>query len=292
MFAIEKYHKAATVQETVELLSQNSEAHLLAGGTDVLVKLREGHEQFKQLIDIHDVQELQSIEMLDDGTLSIGAGVSCTRLIRSEIVQAHIPVLAQAANMLGGPQVRNAATLGGNICNGAPSAENASPLVVLDAQVNIVGPNGSRLVPITEFYLRPGKVDLEQNEIVTDFRIAKESYENTGGEFCKYAMRNAMDIATIGCSVICRMDEDRIEDLHIAYTVAAPVPTRCRTAEEMCKGQVPSKALLNDLAKVVHEDLKPRDSWRASKDFRVHVISTLAERVTEKAIIRAGGIIA
>ncbi len=292
MFAIEKYHKAATVQETVELLSQNPEARLLAGGTDVLVKLREGHEQFKQLIDIHDVQELQSIELLDDGTLSIGAGVSCTRLIRSEIVQAHIPVLAQAANMLGGPQVRNAATLGGNICNGAPSAENASPLVVLDAQVNIVGPNGSRLVPITEFYLRPGKVDLEQSEVVTDFRIAKESYENTGGEFCKYAMRNAMDIATIGCSVICRMDEDKIEDLRIAYTVAAPVPTRCRAAEEMCKGQAPSKALLNDLARVVHEDLKPRDSWRASKDFRVHVISTLAERVTEKAIIRAGGIIA
>ena len=289
MFGIKTYHQASSVQEAVYMLSNNPESRPLAGGTDILVRLREGHSGYGHLVDIHHLKELQNIALLEDGTLSLGSGISCSDLINSELVQTHTPVLAQAADMLGGPQVRNAATLGGNICNGAPSAENASPLLALDAVVKIAGPDGERTVPIEQFYKGPGKVDLHLGELVTSFDIPEAGYKNTGGEFCKYAMRNAMDIATIGCSAVCRMDGDIIEDLRIAFTVAAPVPTRCRTAENVCEGHRPSKAMLRDFSALVHKDLNPRESWRASKDFRQHIISTLAKRVTKKAIIKAGG---
>ena len=289
MFAIENYQQAHSIEDAVQLLNENPEARLLAGGTDVLVRLREGHKQFSHLIDIHHLEELQQITLQDNGTLTIGAGVTCTQLIKSELIQQHIPVLAQAADMLGGPQVRNAATLGGNICNGAPSAENASPLLVLNTQVHVLGSEGERILPVEKFYQGPGRVDLSSGELVTGFSIHHEDYSNTGGDFSKYAMRNAMDIATIGCSVVCRMDENRIDDIRIAFTVAAPVPTRCRMAENICKGAVPGAALLHDLAAVVHEDLKPRDSWRASKAFRQHIISMLVQRVAANAINKAGG---
>ena len=289
MFAIERYHQAGSIEDAVQLLQDSPEARLLAGGTDVLVRLREGHTEYRHLIDIHHIQELQQITLQGDGTLMVGAGVTCSQLIHSELVQQHIPVLAQAADMLGGPQVRNAATLGGNICNGAPSAENASPLLVLNAQVHIVGSEGERSLPVEDFYQGPGRVDLAPGELVTGFSISQNDYSRTGGDFSKYAMRNAMDIATIGCSVVCRMDGAQIDDIRIAFTVAAPVPTRCRTAEAICKGAVPSGALLRDLAAVVHEDLSPRNSWRASQAFRKHIISTLVQRVAANAIHKAGG---
>jgi xanthine dehydrogenase FAD-binding subunit len=124
---------------------------------------------------------------------------------------------------------------------------------------------------------------------LTAITISRDNYEGLHGYYYKYAMRDAMDIATIGCAALCRVKDGVLEDLRIAYGVAGPVPARCKKGEAYGMGQKISKDLLIEIAEIVPEDLNPRSSWRASKEFRLHIIKTLASRVIEKAIVKAGG---
>ena len=137
MFDFESYHKARTVREAIGLLSQNPKSIPIAGGTDVLVRLRHGHPDYRHLVDIHDISELKTITIDPDGTIRIGSGVTFSALLDSEIITRHLPVLARGAQSVGGPQIRNMATIGGNLCNGAPSADSAA--VDLDVVVGCSG---------------------------------------------------------------------------------------------------------------------------------------------------------
>ena len=172
MFDLDSYHKASTVAEAIALLAQNPQAIPIAGGTDVLVRLHQGHPDYRHLVDIHDVAELKSISMEPDGSIVIGSGATFTDLMEARIITSHIPVVAEGASWVGGPQVRNMATVGGNISNGAPSADSAAPLLVLNAAVVLKGPQGTRQMPLHEFYQGPGRLDLQQAEIMTALRIA------------------------------------------------------------------------------------------------------------------------
>ncbi|WP_263079042.1 xanthine dehydrogenase FAD-binding subunit XdhB [Endozoicomonas sp. Mp262] len=289
MFPIEQYHRATSIGHACRLLADYPGSKLIAGGTDVLIRLREGKPGFSALIDIHGLNELTNIKKASDGTLHIGSGVSFSQLISYLRKGRLLPALADGASSIGGPQVRNMATLGGNICNGAPSADSAAPLLVFDAQVTLQSLRGIRHVSVEAFYAGPGKVHLEPDEMVTGFSISPESQQDTGSYFYKYAMRKAMDIATIGCAAACRLKDNRIQSLRLAYTVAAPVPKRCHVLEEQVTGQPVSGELIADIASRVLEELSPRNSWRASRDFREHIIRTLAHRVVTEAIVRAGG---
>ncbi|MFK0570895.1 xanthine dehydrogenase subunit XdhB [Endozoicomonas sp.] len=289
MFPIDQYHRASSVEHACSLLAEYPGRKLIAGGTDVLIRLREGKSGFSSLIDIHDLDELTWINHTADGTLQIGSGVTFTQLINYLKNDSLLPALVEGSSSIGGPQVRNMATLGGNICNGATSADSAAPLLAFNARITLKSQSGTREVPVEDFYAGPGKVHLEPDEIVTTFSINQEDHQNTGSHFYKYAMRKAMDIATIGCAAVCRIEENRIQSLRLAYTVAAPVPTRCHVLEEQVNGQPVSGKLIRDIAAMVLEELSPRNSWRASKDFREHIIRTLADRVVTEAIIRAGG---
>jgi len=184
--------------------------------------------------------------------------------------------------------VRNTGTVGGNICNGAPSADTAAPLLVLGAIVALHGPGGVREVPLSKFYLGPGKVDRQPAEIVTSLRIAAADYRGWSAHYHKYSMRGAMDIATIGCAAACKLDGNRVSELRLAYTVAGPTPLRCWKTEEKARGAVADASLLATIRGSVLDDLRPRDSWRASKAFREQIITTLAERVSREALIRNG----
>ncbi len=288
MLDLKSYHKAHTVDEAVALLTQNPKAIPIAGGTDVLVRLHQGNSDYRQLVDIHDVAELKTITMEPDGTLVIGSGVTFSILMDDPLVRAHIPVLAQGAGSVGGPQVRNMATVGGNICNGAPSADSAAPLLVLNAAVILKGPHGERHLPLHECYQRPSAVDREQPEIRAALRIAPQDYQCWSGSYHKYAMRDAMDIATIGCAGACKMEGDRVADLRLAFTVAGPTPLRCWKSEAQARGAKADQALVQDIAAAVLKDLRPRDSWRASKAFREHVIQTLTQRVLTSALNSCG----
>ena len=193
--------------------------------------------------------------------------------------------------MVGGPQIRNIGTIGGNTCNGVTSADSASTLHAWDAIVEITGPDGVRRIPIHDFYIKAGVVDLRPGELQTAIIIPKEAYEGYKGHYIKYAMRNAMDIATTGCSVNVKLSADKktMEDVRIAYGVAGPVPMRAPSAEAKGKGKPTTKAAIREFAQAVLEDINPRDSWRAAKDFRQHIAVVLAERALTESIRLAGG---
>ncbi len=291
MFNFKSYVKAGSIQEAIRLLEQNPEARLIAGGTDVLVKLHKGKAQFSHLVDIHGIAELNFITQNTEGDLVIGALSCFTSVAESALVRKHIPILTEAILTIGGPQVRNMATIGGNLCNGVPSADSATPLMALNAMVTIEDSRGSRQMPLENFFLGPSRVALEHHEIMTAITVTRDNYTNYYGHFYKYAMRNAMDIATIGCSAVCKVEKDILADLRLAYGVAAPVPIRCKNTENTVRGRRISSALLDDIGEAVINDVRPRTSWRASRDFRLQIIATLAHRVVKQAIINAGGTI-
>jgi xanthine dehydrogenase FAD-binding subunit len=288
MFDLDSYHKANTVEEAVALLSQNPKAIPIAGGTDVLVRLHQRHSDYRHLVDIHDVAELKEIVMTPDGTIMVGSGATFTDLMESRIITDNIPVLSEGASWVGGPQIRNMATVGGNICNGVPSADSAAPLLVLNAVAVLKGPQGERQLPLHEFYQGPGRVDRQPAEIMTVLQIAPNDYRGWSARYYKYAMRDAMDIATIGCAAACTLKGTGISELRLAFTVAGPTPLRCWKTEEKARGAAADQSLMQLIRDSVLDDLRPRDSWRAPKAFREHIIKTLAERVLQKALNQCG----
>lgn len=289
MYNFQSYTKAESVPHAIQLLKENPVARLIAGGTDVLINLHEGKEGFRHLVDIHDVPNLKQITLTDTEDIVIGSGTTFTALSDSPVVSERIPMLAEMVFTFAGPQLRNMATIGGNICNGMTSADSAPPLFTLNAVLTLEGANGRRELPIEDFYRGPGKVTIESHEVLTAIAITRDNYLGLHGSYYKYAMREAMDIATIGCAALCKVENNIIEDLRIAYGVASPVPVRCKKGETLAKGKKITKALLMEIAEVVPDDLNPRDSWRASKDFRLHIIRTLASRVIENVVVKAGG---
>ena len=195
--------------------------------------------------------------------------------------------------MVGGPQIRNAGTIGGNTCNGVTSADSASTLHAWEAIVEITGKNGVRRVPIKDFYIKAGTVDLrvEDGEIQTAILIPKASYDRTFGHYIKYAMRNAMDIATLGTSVNARLSADKktFERVRIAFGVAGPVPMRAMNAEGFINGKAVTLENIEQFGREVLEDIHPRDSWRASKAFRSHIAVESAKRCLIESVKLAGG---
>ncbi|HQQ41114.1 MAG TPA: xanthine dehydrogenase FAD-binding subunit XdhB, partial [Clostridia bacterium] len=276
----------------VELMQAHPSAVLIAGGSDVLIKMREGKLAGAELISLYKLDELREVTIDSDGALRIGPMTSFSHATKSPVLQKYMPVLGEAADTVGGPQLRNIGTLGGNICNGVTSADTASTQVAYDADLEIASVNGTRRMSIHDFYKGPGKVALEPGELLTAILIPKESYENCFGYYIKYAMRNAMDIATIGCSVnvVLSADKKTIQRARIAYGVAGPVPMRAKTAEAALAGQPVGEAAIEIVGKEVQNDVNPRTSWRASADFRRQIISETARRGLKAAIERAGGV--
>ena len=291
MYDIKALYEAASVDDAVRLLTEHPEARIIAGGSDVLVQIREGRLAGAELISIQGVDALRGVRLEADGAIRIGSLTSFSHITKHPIIREKINVLGEAVDMIGGPQIRNIGTIGGNTCNGVTSADSASTLFAWDAVIELTGPEGRRLVPIQDFYLRAGVVDLRPGELQTGILIPKRSYEGYQGHYIKYAMREAMDIATLGCSVNVKLSPDKltIEDARIAYGVAGPIPTRAPHAESMIANRPVSEGVLKQFAQAVLTDLNPRDSWRASKAFRQHIAVVLAQRALAEAIRLSGG---
>ena len=284
-------YQATDVADAVALRLAHPEAQIIAGGSDALVQLREGKRAGAELISIYGLDELRGVSLEEDGTLRIGSLTSFSHITQDPLIQKYVTVLGEAVDQVGGPQIRNIGTIGGNTCNGVTSADSASTLHAYDAVVELTGPEGVRRQPISEFYIRAGKVDIREGELQTAILIPKESYEETFGHYIKYAMRNAMDIATLGTSVNVRLsaDKKRVERARVAFGVAGPVPLRARTAEALAAGQPLSMDLAERFAQAVKEDINPRDSWRAARDFRMHIAVESAKRAFIESVRLAGG---
>jgi xanthine dehydrogenase FAD-binding subunit len=288
VFDLKKHIKASSVDQAIALLKENPDAKLIAGGTDVLIKLRDGKPGFSELVDIHDLKELKKIWKDEENNILIGSGATFIDIIQSDIIKKHLPILCEAAQSVGGPQIRNVATIGGNVCNGVTSADSASSLFALNAVLEIRGKDTTRQVPISDFYLGPGKVDLKKGEILTTFKISAKNYQGYFGHYYKYAMRNAMDIATIGCAVSLKTKNHILTDFRIAYGVAGPVPIRCPKTENLSIKKKVCKNLLDEISQTIESDVSPRTSWRASREFRMNIIKELSKRATKEALIKAG----
>lgn len=291
MYDMKALYEAESVEHAIQLLVEHPEAQIIAGGSDVLVQMREGKRAGKELVSIYRIDAMRGISYEEDGSIRIGSLTSFSHITKDPIIQKHINVLGEAVDMVGGPQIRNIGTIGGNTCNGVTSADSASTLHAWDAIVEITGPEGVRRIPIHDFYIKAGKVDLRPGELQTAIIIPKAAYEGYQGHYIKYAMRNAMDIATTGCSVNVKLSQDKktILDARIAYGVAGPVPMRAPSAEARVKGKPVSRASIKEFANAVLEDINPRDSWRASKAFRQHIAVVLAERALTESIRLSGG---
>ena len=268
MYDIEKYYNAGTVSEAVTLLNEHPDTRIISGGSDVLIKIREGRMAGTSLVSIRDIEELKGIERKENGDIYIGAGTVFSHITADPIIQKYIPVLGEAVDQVGGPQIRNIGTIGGNICNGAVSADSVPT------------------VPVREFYLGPGRVALKQGEVLTHVIIPKNEYEGYHGHYIKYSMRNAMDIATLSCSVVSKVDtaENILEDVRITFGVAAPVPYRCTETEALLKGRKLDASLYQNLEESVRSEIHPRDSWRASRDFRLQIGGEIARRALIRTV--------
>lgn len=288
MFDFASYHRAATLADAINLLADNPQAKLLAGGTDVLIQLHHHNDRYRHIVDIHNLAELRGITLAEDGSLRIGSATTFTQLIEDPITQRHLPALCAAATSIAGPQIRNVATYGGNICNGATSADSATPTLIYDAKLEIHSPRGVRFVPINGFHTGPGKVSLEHDEILVAFHFPPQPKEHAGSAHFKYAMRDAMDISTIGCAAHCRLDNGNFSELRLAFGVAAPTPIRCQHAEQTAQNAPLNLQTLEAISESVLQDVAPRSSWRASKEFRLHLIQTMTKKVISEAVAAAG----
>ncbi len=291
MYDIEKYYQATSVMDAVRALKQDESAVVISGGSDVLIQIREGRLAGCSLVSIHGIESLNGIEETDDGEIIIRAATSFSHIANNPIILRTMPMLAYAVDQVGGPQIRNIGTIGGNVCNGVTSADSASSLWALNAILELTGSEGTRMVPIREFYTGPGKTVRKHDEILVAIHVAKADYADFGGCYLKYGKRNAMEIATLGCAAMVKLTNDKkaIAALRLAYGVAAPTPMRCVKTEEAAKGKPITAALLDAIAEGATGEVKPRTSWRASKEFRLQLVSELGKRAVKQAIINAGG---
>jgi len=286
MYDLNSVYVAMSMDEALEQMTLEKKT-IINGGTDVLVKIRSGKMEGADLLDISHLQEISTISMDENGNIHIGAGCRFTDIVRNALIQTYIPFLAEACDQVGSPQIRNVATIGGNICNGAVSADSVPSLLVLNADLVLRRQKASRTIPLSLFHTGPGKTVRNEEELLTDITITKKNYLGYTGSYVKFGQRKAMEIATLSCAAAVRFCSDKktIEDVRIAFGVAAPRPIRCYKMEDHLKGRFLDDEQLAFVRKHIIEELQPRDSWRASLEFREELISELSVR----ALIRAAG---
>jgi xanthine dehydrogenase FAD-binding subunit len=292
MYDMKALYEAASVADAVALRVAHPEAQIIAGGSDVLVQMREGKRAGKELISIYGLDELRGVSLDEnEANLRIGSLTSFSHITRDPLIQKYINVLGEAVDQVGGPQIRNIGTIGGNTCNGVTSADSASTLHAYEAVIELTGPDGVRREPIHDFYIKAGVVDLRPGEIQTAILIPKASYEGTFGHYIKYAMRSAMDIATLGTSVNVRLSPDKktVERCRIAFGVAGPVPMRAQRAEAAANGRALTPRAAGDLCPGRAGGHQSPGFWRASRDFRKHIAVESARRAFIESVKLAGG---
>ena len=268
-----EYLKPDSIKKTISILSQYGErVQLLNGGTDLIVEMRDKIIQPEYLVDIKAIPQLNRITYNKQDGLNIGATVTLNEISNSKVVQTHYPILVKACKTVGSYQVRNRATLVGNICNASPAADTAPPLLVLEAKVNINGPTGEKIVPINQFFTGVKKNILKKGEIVTSITIPPIKGKWVG-VYLKQGRKKEVDLATVGVAVVGIRDEVRI-----ALGAVAPVPVRAFKTEELLKGKTIDASLLEKAGKSALTEVSPISDVRSSQEYREEIIKVLVKR--------------
>ena len=291
MYDLGSIYQARTIEDAIRALRERPGSKLINGGTDVLVQVREGRLAGVSLVSIHNLEELKGVSLEADETIVIGSGTTFSQITGNPIIQKYIPMLGEAVDQVGGPQIRNVGTIGGNVCNGVTSADSGSTLMVYNAVMTVQGLEGIRHISIHDWYAGPGRTVLKPDEVLLNIQIRKEDYEGYTGQYLKYGKRQAMEIATLGCGVLVKLsaDKEKAGDIRIAFGVAGPNPLRCRQTEEACRQRPVNQETALLISEQVLREIKPRDSWRASKEFREQIASEYAKRAFIQAVAKQGG---
>jgi carbon-monoxide dehydrogenase medium subunit len=304
------YFKPKTLDEALALLAQHGErAKLIAGGTDIIVMVKQKTMAPDILVSLQGIPGLDRIQY--NGSLSIGPMVTHRAIEKSEVIQKNFSALADAVDYLGSVQIRNVATIGGNICTAAPSADTATPLLVFGTRVKIKSIKGERTLPMEDFFKGPGETALKAGEIVQELLIPK-LLPNTGSAYHKLQRRLALDLPILGVSVLLSLDKNRVtcsdmlcttspistilhrmeedeiicEEVRIALGVAAPIPMRALKAEALLRGKKLSDERLEEAAQMASQEAQPRDTLRGEAWYRKDMIKVLVKRMAMKSIER------
>lgn len=285
-----EYLEARTLRQAIRMLQQHGQqARIVAGSTDFLVRWRAGFWHPDYVVNIQHVPGLSRVTYSARNGLRLGALVTIQTLEQHPAIRRHYPALAAAAASFAGVQVRNLATVGGNICNASPSGDTLPALLVYGAECRLSGPDGNRQVPLEQLFTGPGQTVLAQDEVLTEITLPPPS-RNTGSLYIKHSPRGAMDIATVGVASAVTVDGSGVcTDARIALGAVAPTPLRARTAEDMLRGQMLGQELLQAAAEQAMSQASPIDDVRGTARYRREMVGVLTRRTLERAVEAATG---
>lgn len=282
------YLAPTTVEEALSLLAgHKGKARLLAGGTDLVPQLKRRETALPDyVIDLKGIADLKKIVYDEAKGLTIGALATITAIEQSADVRRYFPVLTQAALLMASPQVRNRGTFVGNICNAAASADSASPLLVLEATVQIKGPGGNRALPMAEFFTGPGTTALQPDEMVTAIDVPRQP-PGTRAVYLKLSPRHSMDLAVVGVAASGAFENGTCRELRIGLTAVAPTPIRARGAESVLAGRGVTPELIDEAAQSAVNECSPRkDSRRASPEYRRDMVYVMTRRAINQVLVQ------
>jgi CO/xanthine dehydrogenase FAD-binding subunit len=271
------YEAPQSIAQAVELMNREG-ARALAGGTDLIPQMREGRRSVGVVVDLKHIAELTAITELADGGLSIGAAAKAATIASHPRVATDYPAIASSVRLIGSLQVQNRASLGGNICNAAPSADAVPSVLCHDARALIIGPGGRREMPLEEFATGPGRNALGQGEILAAILLPPPP-PRSAAHYLRFTPRREMDIAVAGAGTWIHLDgTGRIANARIFLASVGPVPIRARSAEKSLIGAEISPELIVDAGRIAATEARPISDTRGSADYRRSLVATLTAR--------------
>jgi len=286
-----EYFAPQSLAEAIALFGEKGEGgRALAGGTDIVPQIKEGAKipMPAYVVSLRRLPELRGIEFSERDGLRIGAGVTMAELAESPAVRERYRALADGAGVVGSVQTMNMATVGGNVCNAAPSADTAPALLAYEALAVIAGPDGERDLPLAEFWRGPNATALKLGELLLELRLPPPS-PNIGGLYVRRTPRKQMDIAVVGVAVLLTLDGDHVQRARVALAAVAPTVIRAPEAEAALEGQPASESLFAKAAEAAATEARPISDQRGSAEFRRHLVRVTTERCLHEAARRAGG---
>jgi carbon-monoxide dehydrogenase medium subunit len=283
------YAAPTTLSEAAALLAQWGErARCLAGGTDILVQLREHLREAEMVVDVKKIAELAAVEWSADSGLSLGAAAPCYRIYEDGTLSMAYGALADATRIVGGWQIQSRASVGGNLCNSSPAADTIPPLIVHQAVAEILGKDGSREVPVAEFCTGPGKNVLRPDELLVRLRLPAPP-ARSGSAYQRFIPRNEMDIAVAGAASWVRLNDarDTIEEARIALCAVAPTPVVAEEASQSLAGQPATEGSYIKAGELARQVATPISDMRGTDEYRRHLVGVLVKRTLATAAERA-----
>ena len=280
------YAAPRSLAEALDLLARNPRARPFAGGTDLLVQMRAGQLDPDLLVDLKHIPELNELDCDGSGTLRLGAAVPCCRIYEDERVRRYWPALAEVAEMIGGIPIQSRASLGGNLCNAAPSADSVPVLIALRAVCRIAGPSGERRIAVEEFCTGPGRTVLGPGELLVGFEIPPPE-PASGACYLRFTPRAEMDIAVAGAAAAVRLSNGVIAWARVALAAVAPTPLLVREAGDWLADKAPTEENIREAAELARKAAQPITDMRGTAEQRRHLVGVLTRRALQQAIARA-----